>query len=84
MYIFYFLPFSFFSLWKRLNFSKMTDLCECLLNDVINKEILVRQAAADALADLFNEFPEYVEPTIQKLLTIYHEKLYVSNSLILS
>lgn len=60
----------------------MPDLCERILNDVTNEEILVRQAAADALADLFNGFPEYVESTIKKLLEIYHEKLYVSDYMI--
>lgn len=63
-------------LWQRLNFSKMPDLCELILKDVTYKEMLVRQAAADALADLFNDFPGHVDSTIQKLLEIYHEKLY--------
>lgn len=60
----------------------MPDLCERILNDVTDDEILVRQSSADALADLFNDFPEYVESTIKKLLEIYHEKLYVSDSII--
>ncbi|XP_035228033.1 eIF-2-alpha kinase activator GCN1-like [Stegodyphus dumicola] len=64
-------------LWNDLEFTKCAELCTLILNDLINPEALVRQAAADALAALFPDFPEYIAPTIEKLLEIYHEKLYL-------
>ncbi|GBM59452.1 eIF-2-alpha kinase activator GCN1 [Araneus ventricosus] len=64
-------------LWKDIRFSKTPDLCTYVLDDVINKEELVRQAAADALAALLNDFPDKTATIIDKLLEIYHEKLYL-------
>ncbi|KAG8189603.1 hypothetical protein JTE90_018959 [Oedothorax gibbosus] len=64
-------------LWKTLGFSKCPELCDLILKDVVNNEILVRQSAADSLASLFEDFPEKTAETITKLLEIYHEKLYL-------
>ncbi|KAF8792212.1 eIF-2-alpha kinase activator GCN1 like protein [Argiope bruennichi] len=64
-------------LWKDIGFSKSSDLCTYVLDDVVNKEELVRQAAADALAALLNEFPDKTSAIIDQLLEIYHEKLYL-------
>ncbi|GFQ96680.1 eIF-2-alpha kinase activator GCN1, partial [Trichonephila clavata] len=65
-------------LWKDLMFSKSPQFYSLILEDVIHKEELVRKSAADSLACLFNEFPEDIASIIEKLIEVYHEKLYLA------
>ncbi|XP_042907743.1 stalled ribosome sensor GCN1 [Parasteatoda tepidariorum] len=64
-------------LWNNLGFAEHPELCRRLLKDIVHKEVLVRQSAANALAALFKVFPENLQDTIDDLLKIYEEKLYM-------
>ncbi|XP_054719248.1 eIF-2-alpha kinase activator GCN1-like [Uloborus diversus] len=64
-------------LWKILECQKNPAFHDLILNDIIHKESVVRQAAADALSDMLNNYSDLVPVTIEKLLDMYHEKLYL-------
>lgn len=60
-----------------------TVLYEELLNDVIHPVSEIQQAGAQALAALLKRETGLIDPVLEQLLAIYHEKLAVRNMTVL-
>ena len=54
-----------------------SELCMMLVDEVVHKEQVVREAAAAAIANAIECHPDYVEAVLQELLDVYDAKLYV-------
>ncbi|XP_049938173.1 eIF-2-alpha kinase activator GCN1 [Schistocerca serialis cubense] len=64
-------------LWDISQMRFPTALYEELLTDIIHPVEEIQRAAAEALAALLREEMGLVEPVLEKLLAIYHEKLAI-------
>eukprot|EP00079_Xenopus_tropicalis_P029628 XP_012825198.1 PREDICTED: eIF-2-alpha kinase activator GCN1 [Xenopus tropicalis] len=62
--------------WETLGLELQPELCSLLIKDVIYHEEAVRQAGADALSHAVGEYQHQATPVMNKLIEIYHEKLY--------
>ncbi|OCT98218.1 hypothetical protein XELAEV_18010449mg [Xenopus laevis] len=62
--------------WEALQLELQPELCSLLIKDVIYHEEAVRQAGADALSHAVAEYQHQATTVMNKLIAIYHEKLY--------
>ncbi|XP_053558036.1 eIF-2-alpha kinase activator GCN1 [Bombina bombina] len=62
--------------WEAMGLELQPDLCSLLINDVIYHEEAVRQAGAEALSHAVAEYCDQATPVMNKLIELYHEKLY--------
>lgn len=65
-------------LWNESGMEVAPSLCNLLINDVIHEEAVVREAAAEALADAVEQHRECAETALQAVYDTYTDKLTVS------
>uniref|UniRef100_A0A8C5P6E8 GCN1 activator of EIF2AK4 n=1 Tax=Leptobrachium leishanense TaxID=445787 RepID=A0A8C5P6E8_9ANUR len=62
--------------WESMALELQPELCSLLIDDVIYHEEAVRQAGAEALSHAVEEYRDQATDIMNKLIAIYHEKLY--------
>ena len=65
-------------IWTDGSFSSDPELCNLILEDTIYHESVIREAAAEGLAAILDEYADQVDDVLKKLFDMYQDKLHVS------
>lgn len=71
--------FTVFSLWDDLSLELDTSICTEVLTDIVSLVECVRTSTALSLRKLLEEDNEHLSTVLEMAMSLYQEKLYVSN-----
>jgi len=66
-------------LWGNKEFPDDADIYPLLVDDLVNEEAAVLSATADGLSAAVEAHRKHIQTVLARLLTLYDEKLYVSD-----